>query len=255
MSSWMNVNESYRERLTRAGLVSFDDWMQVARERERPAGRQETFTVFTLDVDDGFRVYLKRFRPSRPSAWFIVRRSRQRREAESAQILARLGVPTAEVVAAGEQRTCGCVSEAFVATKEITDARPLPEVLQTLETRADRLALVGNLAAIVRRMHDGDYVDHDLYFRNVLVRGAAAGRCELYIIDSPRGGRPWCCLRRKKLRDLATLNRDARGVVSRTDRVRFIMTYLGKDRLDRGDRDLCRRIDTRKPWADRGKTL
>ncbi|HUU43237.1 MAG TPA: lipopolysaccharide kinase InaA family protein [Planctomycetota bacterium] len=242
MSSWMHVNASYRDTLARAGLVSFDDWMGAARDAERDAGRRETFTTFALDVAGGFRVYLKRFRPAGPSPRFVLRHSRQRREAESAWMLAALDVPTAEVVAAGERRCCTCVTAAFVATREIPGAVPMPEFVETRPTRARRRALVAALARIVRRMHDGGYVDHDLRFRNILVTTTDDG-AGVHLIDSPRGGRPRCRVRWAKRRDLATLNEDARTLASRTERLRFVLTYLGTDRLGRVGRRLCRRVE------------
>jgi len=251
MSEWMRINESCRKAVWEAGLVGFDDWMTVARTSEKSSGRGETLADFEIARHEGFRVYLKRFRPQGLTFRFFLRRSRQRREAENAIFLRETGVPTAEVVAAGERRRLGCVTEAFVATKGIPGAIPLTEFASAFaaerlpESRRKRLALIEKLASIVRRMHDAGYVDHDLYCRNILVGETPEGTHEFYVIDSPRGECPVLSRRRGKLRDLACLSRDARDFLSRTDRARFMKTYLGLARLGRGDWVLCRKIDRR----------
>jgi len=253
MSERMEINETCRELAAGAALTGFDDWMNVAREDETPAGREESLTVFRLGGAGGFRVYLKRYRPARPRLRFFLRPSRQTCEAENAKFLRELGLPSAEVVAAGERRRFGCVAASFVATREIPDATPLsvlgPGLLakRSKEARRARLEIIAKLAGIVRRMHDAGYVDFDLYCRNVLVTETPGGTHELYKIDSPRGGRPLLGRRRGMLRDLACLNRDARTFLSKTDRVRFIQAYLRRERLRVDDRRLCRRIDRRKP--------
>lgn len=248
----MRINESCRKAVWESGLVGFDDWMQVARASEKPSGRAETLVHFEIAGHNGFRVYLKRFRPDRLTFRFFLRRSRQRREAENATVLREIGVPTAEVVAAGERRRLGCVTEAFVATRGIPGATPLTEFAPVFgaersgERRRVRLALIEKFASIVRRMHEAGYVDHDLYWRNILVSETPRGTHEFHVIDSPRGTRHVAGGRRGKLRDLACLHRDGREFLSRTDRARFMKVYLGRERLERADWLLCRRIDRRK---------
>jgi len=184
---------------------------------------------------------------------FFLRRSRQRREAENAVLLCRLGVPTAEVVAAGERRRFGCVTAAFVATREIPGAESMAERAEMLRNmpRRAKTALIEQLARVVRRMHEAGFIDHDLYLRNVLVRETPAGTHELFIIDSPRGGRRRFGRRRGRLRDLACLSRDARALVSRIDRARFVKGYLAHARLDRADATFMRDVDARMPPAHR----
>jgi tRNA A-37 threonylcarbamoyl transferase component Bud32 len=221
--------------------------MRVARDLEHPSGRQESLTTFILAGDVGFRVYLKRYRPRRPSLRFFLRRSRQRRERCSAERLLALGIPTAEVIAAGEQRRFGCVSAAFVATREIPDTCPLDVVVpewwgeRTAQTHRRRHGLIVKLARLVRRMHDGGYVDHDLHLRNILMRELPGELPTLFMIDSPRGGCRF--LRgRGKVRDLAALDRDAGLFLTKADRLRFMRAYLGRGRLNRRDKDLVARI-------------
>ena len=245
MTEWFTVNDAHRDVLARAGLATFDDWMDVATDDERPAGRQETLTRFDLPGRDDFGVFLKRCRPAGPMPRFFLRHSRQRREAESAWTLQTLDVPTVEVVAAGERRRFGCVSAAFVATCEIRGAGPVSERATT--SRRERNALIDALARVVRRMHDGGFVDHDLYLRNVLVRRTPEGAHEVFIIDSPRGRLRRFGQRRGTVRDLACLDRGARTRASRSDRVRFMKTYLGRERLDDADVRLMREIDVRLP--------
>jgi rfaE bifunctional protein nucleotidyltransferase chain/domain len=189
VSVWLHINETYAGMLAETDLSTFDAWMSVPVERERSSGRRESLAVLSPEAL-GFRIFLKRYRPKSPTMRFFLRRSRQRREAENAMRLGEAGIPSPEVVAAGEKRRGGRVAAAFVATREIERVRPLSEVIAAPRADASRDArrrLIDALARLVRQMHDLGYVDFDLHCRNVMVREHADDDPEFFIMDSPRG--------------------------------------------------------------------
>lgn len=266
MREWLFVNPAYRAALESAGLGSFDAWMTVAREAERSSDRGESLTIVEVAGPPAFRVYLKRFRSTGGSLRRAFGNSRVRREALNLLYLRVIGVPTAEVVAAGEQRggwflrrglTRGegensCLVASFMATREIPLARPLTEFAAEFpadvrgRVRREKVALIEKLARVVRRMHDADYAAHDLYARNVLVTAGPDRTHAFWLIDHPRGGRRFLFRRRAQARDLACLRRDLPRSVTRTDLARFVKFYRGVSRLDRRAAALMRSVEKRK---------
>ena len=250
MADWLYVNPAHREMLDRAKLGGLDAWMSAARGSEGPRDRGESLAVVELPA---FRVFLKRYRADGAARLGFLRRSRVRREAENAMLLRAAGVPTADVVAAGERRRLGRPVEAFLATREIVGARALASLAAEYppgvrgRRRREKLALVEKLALIVRRMHDAGYVAHDLYVRNVLVTDGPDGSRALWLIDHPRGSQRLWGRADGFVRDLACLRRDLPDGVTGADVARFVKFYLGLRRLDRRAAKFMRAVDGRKP--------
>jgi tRNA A-37 threonylcarbamoyl transferase component Bud32 len=91
------------------------------------------------------------------------------------------------------------------------------------ETRWRVEQLVGRL---VYKMHVEGFSHRDLFPRNVLVRVDEDGPA-VFVCDCRRGGPP--SMRWKSIDDLATLDLDLKGRVSRTDRMRILRSYAGPD--------------------------
>jgi len=69
-------------------------------------------------------------------------------------------------------------------------------------------------------------------------------------IDCPRGSFRHRAgqRRRRAVKDLASLDRDAAKFCSRAERLRFLMDYLGQERLDEDARQLIGEILTYSRW-------
>jgi hypothetical protein len=92
-------------------------------------------------------------------------------------------------------------------------------------------------------MHRTRFADGDYHLRNLLARRLRDG-WKFRNLDSPKGRVfSWGPLRaRAQRRDLALLDRDARGLFRATERLRFLLQYLGVPRLDERGRRAVRRI-------------
>jgi hypothetical protein len=91
-----------------------------------------------------------------------------------------------------------------------------------------RKRAVAELAQLVRRIHQANLCHRDLYTSHIFVRVEPDGRTCFYLIDLQRMFRLGLRKRRWRVKDLAALAASApEGLISRTDRVRFLLAYLG----------------------------
>lgn len=185
-----------------------------------------------------------------PASWrFLGRASKAVREARNAVELRRMGLAVPDVICWGEERDAvGRLRRGIIATVAVPQAAPLPGFLQHTGPSGDpaaqaaRAAVLRELAESVRRMHQAGFYHHDLVGRNVLYSEAVTPR--LWWIDCPRGAydrwSPW--RGRKRLRDLAGLDKTLVQFCSRGERLRWLLGYLGKSRLTPEDKVLVQKI-------------
>ncbi|MBN1140336.1 MAG: heptose kinase [Deltaproteobacteria bacterium] len=184
-------------------------------------------------------LYIKRFKaPGKKFFRFLVK-SKARKEYENQLFFRKLAINIPEILFFQEQ---GLIRRrAVLVTREIPQTVTLLEALaQPSGSRSLVQGTLKNLAGIVRRLHDNGFVHNDLRLRNVLIQGE-----RLFLIDCPNGmklGHVPFFFRRRKIKDLALLYEDAKGVLSGTQMVRFYLLYTGKGKLDRKDKETIRAI-------------
>ena len=169
-------------------------------------------------------------------------RSRLRAEWENLQLFARIGIPTAQVVAYGERGVKNY--EGAIVTKGVQRTRDLAglarETDPVLTNRSWRMVVIRNLSKAVRTLHLAGFVHNDLKWRNILVEMEVDSDKDIprvYLIDCPMGRLLWgSLLRRGIVKDLACLDKVAKQTLSKTDRLRFYLAYSGKERLDYYDK-------------------
>lgn len=163
---------------------------------------------------------------------FWMRASKARREFENYATLARLGVPAAEAIACGEERgKSGRLKRAFIFTCAVPNACSLDEFIKTNPSRREREQILGKLAESLRQLHAAAFFYYDLVWRNILISRDTTG-CRVFLIDCPRGRHAASGLERRRLRDLASLDKSATRFCTRAERVRFLLQYMGKSRVD-----------------------
>lgn len=189
----------------------------------------------------------------RGGAWkFLWRASKARCEFRNYAALERLGVRCARRIAFGERRDrLGRLERAFILTEAVPDTLTLVEFAQracadrsSSAARALRDRLSRQLAAMTRRIHAAGFFHHDLVWRNVLVQPTPPEAPRLWWIDCPRGGfahwSPWRA--RRRLKDLASLDKQARLHCTRGERLAFLKYYLDKKRVDAEVKRLARQV-------------
>jgi hypothetical protein len=241
------IAPAFAAEFNRMGLRSFGDVLRHFVGNDFVRGDK----VYLKSAALSFPVFYKQYEYSAGSWRYFCRGSKARREYESYAAFAELGIASAERIACGEKRDAlGRLRRAFIITRTIPQAQPLPHYLAVQRPRS----LLVQLAAMTRRIHDGNFFHNDLYFRNILVTLEPDGP-KLWWIDCPRGRfdywSPW--RRHKRIKDLATLDKSAlQEHFSRTMRLRVLLEYLGQRRLDAEGKRLCAATVAyrRRRWAD-----
>jgi hypothetical protein len=208
-------------------------------------------SVYRLEVGDR-AFYLKRNRFHWVEFWKRISRLKwppRGALVEWNNILAvrEAGIPTVSPVAMGECVKFGIDIASFTLTEELYQAVPLDVVLQREFTgslndagRQRKRQLTLQLAATARKLHGSGMYHQDFYLSHFYL-----GRGEtLYLIDLQRVGRRAKVPTRFRVKDLGQLNfsADFTGGVSRAQRMRFFLAYLGKKRLEAADKKLARKV-------------
>jgi len=178
----------------------------------------------------------------------LLGRPKVRREYANLVRLRELGLDAPAALAWGAERRAGFVVRSFLVSEGVADPVPLDQYIRHFlpacppeEQRRRRAALLRQLAASTRRMHQGRFVHHDYYWRNIILSGSSFEH--FWLIDSHKGNvwRPWAG-HRSRAKDLATLDAPAPQFFRRTDRLRFLLAYLDEERLTPRARRLIRSI-------------
>jgi tRNA A-37 threonylcarbamoyl transferase component Bud32 len=207
-------------------------------------------------------IYIKHFLvPNRRSVlrqW--VRRGKGRNEGKRSVHLATIGVPTITPVALGEQRRRKFLFENYLVTPAISDTIPLDEFVERRlpgwpepEQSTIRRNLARAVAVMTARLHNAGLLHHDFHPGNILVRLERADDLELFMIDLDAmrkcGQVTWKLARQ----NLALLDHYFWLRSSRTDRFRFLKSYLrARAEPSPSVGPFAREIeDTTRLWAER----
>lgn len=238
-----------REVLRRHQLDSFDALWALRLGDAPPTPRGSGWSsVHRLELDDinGRRqtFYLKRQADHRqrslshPGGELTFAR-----EFRSIQNYAHAGIPALEVAFFHQANQQG-EDRAILMTRALDAYEPLTAWLERWDQLAvnERDDLIRAAAALIRALHSAGKVHNNLYPRHIFLKldGDGAGA---RLIDLERTRSAWLG-ERDRVRELTTLLLRC-AVTSRTQRMRFVLAYLGRSALDAEGRDLVRRIDAR----------
>ena len=191
---------------------------------------------------DGTRYYVKTYQSRGRYLRKFLGRSRLRAEWENLLYFREIGIPTARLVAYGEQ---SYKYQGVIVTEEIAGARDLASLYQETDpvfgNRKWVADIIYRLAGSVRAMHAQGFIHNDLKWRNILAD--LETNPQVYVIDCPQGRQlfgPF--LDRGIIKDLACLDKVAKLALTRTQRLRFFLAYKNKHCLDIKDRKEIARI-------------
>ena len=192
--------------------------------------------VIRVEID-GVRYYVKRYHGAGKGLRRYVGRPRVKAEWQNLKHFAKWGIATAPIVAYGLERRAGAFARGALITRELPNTRDMGEMAGKGDARLADSAWIATispqLARYTRLMHDHHFTHNDLKWRNLLVDDQA----RLFVIDCPTGAFWWGpLLRYRIIKDLACLDKVAKQVLSRTQRLRFYLQYRGRERLSDGDK-------------------
>jgi hypothetical protein len=236
--------------LGRNGLNSFDAlWDLELDAVDAPnTNRGGWSTVYRLELADdegnSHGYYLKRQDNHLTRSWIKpFGEPTFAREYRAIQAYARVKVPAVEAVAFA-QRQSGGHHQAILVTKALDDHEPLDLWLHRWETLSwkDKAIIVQAVALLVRRLHEVGKIHNCLYAKHIFVKlddsGATARLIDLEKTRSVLFGQ------NDLVSDLSTLCRRT-PTPSRTQRLRFLLLYLDKQRVDKEARSWVGQIQKR----------
>lgn len=225
------VNPDWRESLAPLSLDVPQQWSRFDRGEVASASRSTNSYKVTLE--SGEVVFFKRYVYFTRRLRSLLIPSKATVEAWGLSELHRLGCRTPEVLAVGERRVLGNVRAAFVVTREIVDSISLAELAETAAEKPGSLLgqrqindIAADLIPQLQAMHRAGFFHYDLKWRNLMVQDPDS-ECRVYVIDCPRARRHRWRRFRGQVVDLSALSRVAVSRLSKIQRLRFFIRYLG----------------------------
>lgn len=167
-------------------------------------------------------------------------------DVRAANKLTAAGINTPRTLFYGEQWGVFFEKRSFVIIEKIPNAesleRKLPDCFKgpgSAEKLKLRRNFIAQLAAFIRKFHETAYRHRDLYFSHVFYSNSG----DFYLIDLSRTFRPILRRHRFRVKDIAQLYYSAPGkYFSRTDRLRFYLSYTGRNKLALKDKVFIRKV-------------
>lgn len=189
--------------------------------------------------------YVKRYHAEGSYLRRLLSRPRIKGEWQNLLYFRAWGIPAARVVGYGMERRRGAFHRGAVITEELYGTRDLAELASKRDPRLRDTHwlkhVMQQIASATRIMHGRGFAHNDLKWRNILVDDQSLPN--IYMIDCPTGAFWWGpFLEHRKNKDLACLDKLGRTELSRTQRLRFYLMYVGRQRLTSADRKRIRLV-------------
>ena len=243
------VNELFLETLKKNNLADFRSLMDF--QGGSPVKKTRYRSLVQIQLGDRY-FYLKRHLfPSRERIrslmpWSV--REDARNEWNNMNLLNALGFHTMVPVAFGQEMRSGMTCSSLTLTEGIVDSEKLETYLPahflpplSVERMREKRDLIRRLALFAGEFHKKGLNHQDFYLGHLLLRPADG---VISIIDLQRVHRRDRVSRHNRVKDLGQLCYSAgkTGVLTRTDLMRFIRSYLGRDKITGEDKKLIRRV-------------
>ena len=199
--------------------------------------------IYVQIADRGY--YVKRYNAEGGYLRRLLGRPRIKGEWRNLLLFRAWGIRAAPVVGYGLERRWGAFHRGAMITEEVYGTRDLARLAADRDERLGDAAwlrsVMRQVADATRLMHDRRFAHNDLKWRNILVDDQPSPR--IYMIDCPTGTFWWGpLLEHRKNKDLACLDKLGKSALSRTQRLRFYLMYIGKPRLEQEDRNRIRLV-------------
>ena len=183
--------------------------------------------------------------------------SNAKREFNNLLYMESLGVLVPPVVAHGERDCADGRHQSVLVTQEVENSVDLRLLAETnhplLRDRKWFDSMSTKLAQAVAQLHQHRFAHNDLNWRNILV--VPDDDPQVYLFDCARGRR-WIApfLQFRIVKDLTHLDKFGQVYLSRTQRLRFYLTYCGEQRLSAASKRRLRRVLSRQVGARHQQT-
>jgi hypothetical protein len=180
----------------------------------------------------------------------LLRTSRARREHESLTVLTGFSPAAVRPAAWAERRILGVCFRSVLVTELLEDAIDL-KTWRLAWNRGERpagereklAAGLPELARLVRRLHDAGFFAANAFHKNILWRPLEPAARAFSFVDLPFARKSrWPLGWRRRLYDLACLDKDSPMALRASERLRFYLAYLGRDALEPADKARLRKL-------------
>jgi serine/threonine protein kinase len=187
-------------------------------------------------------VYLKRYNAFsvRYRVASLITASGALKSLRGAEILSNAGISTGKPLAAIELRSWGMLESSFFLTAEIVRGKTADAYwrenlmpLNGVEAFRQRRRFLKNLAKLFSHLHRSCIYHNDLKDANILVDANPPGDEGFFLLDLEGVRLCRYVNRRRRVKNLVQLNRTLGKFLTRTEKVIFLIAYLGKIGADR----------------------
>jgi hypothetical protein len=167
--------------------------------------------------------------------------SAARRSLSGAATLLREGYATARPIAAVEHRRRGVLIKSFYVSEEIAGAKTIADYwredlrcLKGVEGRLKRRVVLRTLARLFKSLHQRGIYHNDLKASNVLALDREPASKEIFnLIDLQGVKKCFYVSQRRRIRNLAQINRTLGSHLTQTEKLCFMKAYAGDHFSDR----------------------
>ncbi|MFK8066918.1 MAG: lipopolysaccharide kinase InaA family protein [Gammaproteobacteria bacterium] len=194
----------------------------------------------------GKTFYIKRyFRSENVRSWLGF--SRFRVEVRNQTWFNQQAIPSAKVVAIGEESFLLKTRKGVLITEGVENSKDLLSIVQNTPEKFEdthwRDSVFFQIAKITSQLHEKRFCHNDLHWRNILVQDKKNSEPKIFLIDCPSGKRlTWPLLHYHQIKDLANLDKKAPRYLTRTQRLKYFLVYKGSLKLSLDDKKIVREI-------------
>lgn len=158
------------------------------------------------------------------------------REWDVARKITKREVPTFTPLAVGKFRRFGLLKKNYLISKSIDSAKPLKEYVpdgypdQVGGDVPEKRSVIEGLAQFVKDLHQKGILHQDFHSGNILMEKGDKGNVYFYLMDLHRVKLQSTLTDRQRIQNLASLNTGFYQTTRKTEKLRFLKTYLKGDR-------------------------
>ncbi|BFM18450.1 lipopolysaccharide kinase InaA family protein [Maricurvus nonylphenolicus] len=240
MSEW-TILPTYQQGRTAKDFASLEDAFSCGGELVT----QSSLCTVSRLCYDGEEYYIKRYLGPAEGAARFFGKSKAKREWENLSRFSQWGLSPAELVAYGEESR-------WYKRRGVVITRGVKNAVDMAALAREKSPLLKNdhwvrsvcrqVAHATQVMHQNCFGHNDWKWRNILINGPEDDP-RVHMIDCPAGtfwSEPFLSYR--KIKDLACLDREARPVLTRSQRLYFYKQYTGRDKLSAKDKRIIRKV-------------
>jgi len=239
------MRDAYRDQLMERGIHNPEDLLPLHRDKARFMEGRGLLVSLPINEKGSARMVIRHYEHGgifrALTRDLFIAGSRPLWELIITEMARKAGVPTIEILAAIRRRVFWPIYKGDLVSKEIPNSLDL---IQWLTRRAkakdrkkvrDKRELIRQAGRLVRQIHEVGIYHRDLHLKNFIVKVEERGAGSLHIIDFDRSAIVHPLKSHKWWANLMRLDRSIekwqpKGIwITRTDRLRFLRSYLEGD--------------------------